>query len=131
MESNGYGNSKLLTTGGALSIIAGVLEIIGGGIAVSMIMQDVRLGPLVPLLPSPFLPGLEIWIVCVQNSFVNVAVLVMVLGVIAIIGGISALRRKSYGLSLAGAICALPLTLLGIPAVIFVALRKREFKAEH
>lgn len=126
MESNGYGNSRLLTAGGALSIIAGVLEIIGGGIAVAMIMKDVTLGPLVPILP-----GREIWIVYLQNRFVNLAVVAMVLGVIAIIGGISALRRRSYGLSLAGAICALPSTLLGILAVIFVALGRREFRAEN
>lgn len=126
MESNGYGNSRLLTAGGALSIIAGVLEIIGGGIAVAMIMKDVTLGPLVPILP-----GREIWIVYLQNRFVNLAVVAMVLGVIAIIGGISALRRRSYGLSLAGAICALPSTLLGILAVVFVALGRREFRAEN
>jgi len=55
------------------------------------------------------------------------------LGIIAIVGGISALRRKGFGLSLAGAICALPspiLVILGILAVIFVALGKREFKDE-
>lgn len=126
MESNGYGNSRLLTAGGALSIIAGVLELVGGGIAVAMIMKDVTLGPLVPILP-----GREIWIVYLQNRFVNLAVVAMVLGVIAIIGGISALRRRSYGLSLAGAICALPSTLLGILAVVFVALGRREFRAEN
>jgi hypothetical protein len=131
MESNGYGNSRLLTAGGALSIIAGVLEMIGGGIAVTMIMKDATPGPLVPILPVPFLPGREVWIVYLQNRFVNLAVVAMVLGVIAIIGGISALRRRSYGLSLAGAICALPSTLLGVLAVIFVALRKREFGAQN
>lgn len=131
MESNGYSKSKLLTAGGALSIIGGVLEIIGGGIAVAMIMQDVTLGPLVPFLPIPFLPGSEIWIVYIQNRFVNLALIVMVLGIIAIIGGISVLKRKSYGLSLAGAICALPSIILGIPAVIFVSLRKTEFGVER
>lgn len=113
-----------------MSIIGGVLEIIGAGIAVAMIMQKVTLGPLVPLLPIPFLPGREIWLVYVQNRFVNVAILIMVLGVIAVIGGISVLRRKHYCLSLAGAICALPSIILGIPAVIFVSMRKIEFGVE-
>ena len=131
MESNGYSKSKLLTAGGVLSIIGGVLQIIGGGIAVAMIMPNVMLGPLVPLLPVPFLPGSEIWIVYIQNRFVNVAILVMVLGVIAIIGGISVLKRKNFGLSLAGTICALPSIILGIPAVIFVSLRKIEFGIER
>jgi hypothetical protein len=47
----------------------------------------------------------------------------------AIVGGISALRKKRFGLSLAGAICILPTVLLGILAVIFIALGKREFEA--
>jgi hypothetical protein len=54
--------------------------------------------------------------------------LLVVLGIIAIVGGISAIRRKSFGLSLAGAICALiPLNPLGLLAVIFVSLGRREF----
>jgi hypothetical protein len=52
------------------------------------------------------------------------------LGIFAIIGGVSAIRRKSFGVSLAGAICALPSVILGILAVIFVSLSKREFAAQ-
>ena len=80
------------------------------------------------------------------------------MGVVAIVGGVSALRRKSFGLSLAGAICALPAgffgavpisvvspvsvvspasviyglvpVILGILAIIFVALSKGEFEAQ-
>ena len=130
MKSNGYGKNKLLTTGGVLSIIGGVLQITGGAIEVARIMPNAALGPLVPFLPVPFLPGREIWIVCVQNSSINMALLVMVLGVMAIVGGVSVLRRKHYGLSLAGAICALPSIILGIPAVIIVSMRKIEFGVE-
>jgi hypothetical protein len=53
-----------------------------------------------------------------------------ILGIVAIIGGISAIRRKRFSLSLAGAICALPSVFLGILAVIFVSLSKREFGAK-
>ncbi|GAG33364.1 unnamed protein product, partial [marine sediment metagenome] len=50
------------------------------------------------------------------------------LGVVAIIGGIFALRRKLWGLALAGAICAIPCSAaLGILATIFVSLGRREF----
>ena len=52
-----------------------------------------------------------------------------VLGIVAIVGGISAIRRKWFGLSIAGAIGALPSVILGILAVIFIALGKREFGA--
>ena len=127
MAYSGSDKGRLLAAAGILSIIGGVLEIIGGGIAVAMMMQDVKLGPLVPILPIPFIPGSEIWITYVQNRFVNVAIIVMVLGAMAIVGGISALRKKRFGLSLAGAICILPTVLLGILAVIFVSVSKKEF----
>ena len=54
----------------------------------------------------------------------------IVFGIIAIIGGIYALRRKIWGLALAGSICALigPGGILGILAIIFVVLGKGEFK---
>lgn len=59
------------------------------------------------------------------------------LGLIAIAGGIFAIRRKVWGVALAGAICAIVpphpwgyLTwtpVLGILAVVLVALSKNEF----
>jgi hypothetical protein len=59
-----------------------------------------------------------------------IGIIIVAAGLIAVVGGISAIRRYRFGLSLAGAICALPLGLFGIPAVIFVALGKREFEAQ-
>jgi hypothetical protein len=55
---------------------------------------------------------------------------IIALGIVAIVGGVSALRRTNFGLSLAGAICALPSGILGILAVIFVSLSKGEFEAK-
>jgi hypothetical protein len=56
----------------------------------------------------------------------------IILGIVAIVGGIYALRRRAWGMALAGAICALFLpyggTVLGILAIIFVAISKQEFK---
>jgi hypothetical protein len=55
----------------------------------------------------------------------------IVLGVIALIGGIFALRRRVWGFALAGAIVSLPLipvgTVLGILSIIFLAKSKGEF----
>jgi hypothetical protein len=48
--------------------------------------------------------------------------------VVAIIGGIFALRRRLWGLVLAGAICSLTVFPLGIPALILAVLSRREFK---
>lgn len=55
---------------------------------------------------------------------------IIVVGIIAIVGGSCALRRRVWGLALAGSICALlgPWAILGILAIIFVALGKGEFK---
>jgi len=54
----------------------------------------------------------------------------IILGVIAVIGGTYALRRRIWGLALAGSICALlgPWAILGILAIIFVSLGKSEFE---
>jgi hypothetical protein len=54
----------------------------------------------------------------------------IILGIIAVIGGVFALQRKAWLMALIGAICALmwPLSLFGILAIIFVALSQKEFK---
>jgi hypothetical protein len=104
MESGGSDRSGLPTAGGILSIIVGAFEVIGGGIMVGVV------GPS--------------WV-----SIVGVPVLV--LGIIAIVGGVSAIGRKNFGLSLAGAICALLSVPLGIVAIVFVSLSKREFEGER
>jgi hypothetical protein len=56
----------------------------------------------------------------------------LILGALAIVGGIFALRRRLWGLSLAGAICATltPISfILGVPAIVFIALSHDEFSA--
>lgn len=55
----------------------------------------------------------------------------IMLGIVAIIGGIFAIKREAWGLGLAGSICAVfvPVAgLLGIVAIILMALSKNEFK---
>jgi hypothetical protein len=127
MEANGNSKSGLLTAGGVLSIIGGILEAIGGGIVVGIVIHYLIRGSLwaIPNIPFPwgeivrdFLPAIVI----------IVGIVILVLGAIGIVGGISALNRKSFGLSLAGAICVLPTGLFGILAVIFVSARKNKFQ---
>ena len=121
MESSGSHRSGLLTAGGILSIVGGALE---AGMLVVSVMSNVIQSWVGSLLPSG---QFEIHFI---PTWLPIAFLV--LGIIAIVGGVSALRRKSFGLSLAGAICALPSPscILGILAVIFVSLGKREFGAK-
>jgi len=97
------------TTGGILAIIAGALQVIIGiaaataaGIAGSIVGMG--------------------WVGAIGAPMI-------VLGIIALIGGVYATKRRIWGLALAGAICALigPWFILGILAVIFIVMGKSEF----
>ena len=123
MESNGNSRSGLLTAGGVLSIIGGLLELIGGGILMGIGIKSIIGGSLWFIPYTPWFPGMEI----LAGVVIAVGVVFLALGAIGVAGGISALNRKSFGLSLAGAICILPVVLLGVLAIIFVSVSRREF----
>ena len=54
---------------------------------------------------------------------------VAIIGILAIVGGIYALRRKIWGLALAGSIAAFfPSWILGLTAIVLTALSKNEFE---
>ncbi len=100
------------TTAGILSIIAGVFGLIGA-LVVGVIGGTIA--------------GLED-ILGLGTLFAAIAIPLIIIAIIAIVGGVYALKRRIWGLALAGTICALfCFWLLGIPAIIFVALGKREF----
>jgi hypothetical protein len=136
MVSNGSDRGGLLSTGGILSIVAGIFQISNGiGLATYFLVDHV---PHWEVLP-PFLPSLvgDWWVDLVRVYFgehfpiwLIIAGGLILLGILAVIGGISAVRRKRFGLSLVGAIAALISGLLGILAVIFVLLGKAEFGAK-
>ncbi|MCD6390817.1 MAG: hypothetical protein J7L92_02280 [Dehalococcoidia bacterium] len=98
------------TTAGILSIIAGAIGVISG-------IMVAALGSVI-------------------GTFFGIAwtgafgVPSLTLGIIAIVGGIYALKRQVWGLALAGSICALigPWAILGLLAIIFVSLGKSEFE---
>ena len=135
MESNGNNRGGLLSAGGVLSIMVGIFQVISGLLlAVNILFPDwsmylQHLGP--GVLFMPFVRDV-FWLVLVYGIFEGLVLVLFaacagVLGIVAIVGGISAIRRNVFSLSLAGAICALPSGILGILAVIFIALGKREF----
>jgi len=133
MASNGNGRGGLLTAGGVLSIVAGIyLIVVGVSVAVRLMLasdispEGVRLWHEV-MCYSPFFPFLVYW---PSYRWVIIGGCVGILGIVAIAGGISAIRRKRFGLALAGAICAILSGPLGILAVVFIALRKSEFGAK-
>ena len=130
MASEGNDRGGLLSAGGILSIIVGAFEIIGGGLAVAAIKLGTSFWH-----PRPsFLPGVTdgFGIGAAPTWLIIAGIAIIVLGIVAVFGGISAINRKSFGLSLAGAICAfLPFNIVGLLAIIFVSLGKGEFGAEY
>jgi 4-amino-4-deoxy-L-arabinose transferase-like glycosyltransferase len=142
MESSGSHGSRLLTAGGILSIVSGASEATWGAINVYSII-DFYMEWIRPV-PHSWSPAF-IYLTSVVMS-------IFALGIVAIIGGVSAMRRRIFGLSLAGAICcqvssviyavmsffgwplvggvvwALAWLILGLLAIIFICLSKKEFE---
>ena len=104
------------TTAGLLAIIGGSLGVILG---IVLIVVGTVAGQVLAGFGVPF----------VGKLVVGTLMVGLILGIVAIVGGICALRRKVWGLALAGSICALfPWWILGIPAIIFVVMGKGEFE---
>jgi hypothetical protein len=105
--------------GGILSIICGVAKIVLG-IVFLIVAIDRQVVDLSYFEDDPLLPIVMIMYV----------IFMVIAGIVAGIGGIYALRRKLWGMALAGAILSsISYTgLLGIPALVFIALSRKEFK---
>jgi hypothetical protein len=109
------------TAAGIMTIIAGFLGLlIGIGLAIGLGMAGMWAEWSIPGFPD-------------LGFLALVAVPGIILSIVAIVGGIYALKRSAWGLALAGAICALLFTvpflgwILAILAIVFVSLGKREF----
>ena len=128
MAGNGD-RGGLLSAGGILSVIVGVCQIVAGVLLAIVTVFEMGLWqPELPFLPRlggmlPIEAGMPLLIV---------AIVVLVLGIIAIIGGSSALKRSSFGMALVGALCAfVTVNVLGLLALIFVSLSSGEFGTEE
>ena len=113
------------TTAGILAIIAGAIGIGGGALIVLfggiLGLVSALVGTLGEILISGFLGGLGGILGMAGGASIG-------LGIVALIGGIFALRRRRWGLALTGAILAtICMQPLGILAIIFVSLGRREF----
>lgn len=112
------------TAGGILCIISGALGFVAiaflltfGSIFGITIARDVMvsLGYWQASLPLTIMGIIAIPLLCVN--------------IVAIIGGIYAIQRRGWGMALAGSICAIfPSQVLGILAVVFIAISRKEFK---
>ena len=148
MASNGGRRRRLLTAGGILCIVGGAFAVICVILAVDILISNIE--SLSWDWVNPYYKARAIRSIIVATS-------VFALGIVTIVGGVSAMRRKKFSLSLAGAIC-FALTppvafsetfsesffsrslaelvwvwgwlIMGILAVIFIVLGKREFRAK-
>jgi hypothetical protein len=120
MADNSSGNTSAPTAGGVMSIIVGAFDLIG---SLGLFFWAFVRANLIDNYDSARMARLP------EGVFLAMALICFVAGILAFIGGIFALRRKSWGLALTGAIAAaLPFNILGILAVVFVATGKKEFQ---
>jgi hypothetical protein len=114
-------SSPLVT--GVLSIVSGVFGIFTGVALVLFAVFFMNIESFTVTAPHdfPFDILQAVWMVW--------GIIILVLAVLAIIGGIYAIQRKLWGLALAGAIVSMLVFLpTGIAAVVFVGLSRREFE---
>ena len=108
---------------------AGILSLIAGCCGIGFGAQIIVAGGILGMLTDWI--GVAPGGVGIAEILAAAGGAMIALGIVALLGGIFALRRRLWGLALAGAICATPLLppgpALGTLAIIFVALGKREF----
>ncbi len=109
------------TVAGILDIVAGALSFFGVTLAFFGILV---LGAARDIDPSMGIPE-----TLILTTVVIFAIFAIIADILAIIGGIYALQRKKWGLALTGSIAAFFASWpLGIAAIAFTALSKKEFE---
>jgi len=102
---------------------AGILCIIAGNIGI--ILGILFTLTFLVLLGDPAVEGEK----SIDARLIGLGIVGIIAIIISIVGGIYALRRRVWGLALAGSICALVgFVIPGILAIIFIILGKREFE---
>ena len=130
------------TTAGVLTIIAGVIGMGRGGFTLALAgiigklsAYVTEISDLIREWAGAFIPGtIDIPSIVTRIIGISSTVLIVIgaislaFGIIALVGGIQALRRRTWGLALAGSILALPSSfILGLLSIIFVSTGKKEF----
>lgn len=110
----------------AKPIIGGTLAIASGGLKILTLLGLIFVSIFVPVgrgwFNSPILSAILLPVI---------SLIVISLAVLAVVGGIYALHRKKFRLAVAGSIAAfLPFSLLGLAAILLIALSQNEFEQE-
>ena len=113
-----------------MPLAAGILDLVAG--VPALIVLTVGLGMLGGLIGGlGGIPGVNVG--AIMGA---IAVPLIIFAIIAIVGGVFAIRRRTWWLALVGSICAflavlpliLPAIFLGIPAIVFTVMGKKHFK---
>jgi hypothetical protein len=104
-----------------MPVIAGVLILISVGFRALGLLAALVFGLFILIWPAGG--------VLIALGAVGVVVCVGLL-VLAAVGGVDALQRRRWGFALTGAIiAALPFSLLGVAAIVLLALSREEFSS--
>jgi hypothetical protein len=116
------------------SKIAGILSLVSGSFGILSALFLVLVALLISSFPQiADAPGIANvytaeMINIVQIIYLVTGVISFLLGILSIVGGIYSLKKKMWGLALAGAIAGIFVFLpTGIAAVIYTAMGHREF----
>jgi len=118
--------------GGVLNLVAGALGAISSLalLILTIVLQGVR-GDNPPHFGAPDV--LPIFVV----TFLVCGIVFLILSIVSVVGGIFACKRMRWGWALAGSICTvligastIIIGILGIIAVVFVAISKKEFATQ-
>ena len=115
------GTSKA-TIAGILNIASGTMALMGGAVLATIGLIGTGVLYAVPddMPPIQWLP---------LAFFGPMALLILIAGMVAIIGGTKAIKRSSWSWTLAGAVAALVCCLpLGIASLVFTVMAEGEFR---
>jgi uncharacterized BrkB/YihY/UPF0761 family membrane protein len=113
--------SSKATIAGILNIASGLMAVIGGAVLASLGLIGTGALYAIPddIPPIQWLP---------LAFFGPMALMVLVAGFIAIVGGIKAIKRSSWAWTLAGAVAALVCCLpLGVASLVVTVMAENEF----
>ncbi|MBN1367005.1 MAG: hypothetical protein JW967_03670 [Dehalococcoidales bacterium] len=121
------GNNGMIS--GILSIVSGFFGLLYGALYIVMIFfMDNMFNFIAEVESTPFTKGFDSMFDFVYILYGTMGVVIILIGILAIIGGVYSIKRKYWGLGLAAAIAAtITFFPCGIAAIILISLGKSEF----
>ena len=117
-------------TAGIINIVVGAVGIVTGAILIVLVATIARLGFLSEGILNVTYMFFNMLPLSMLHSFIQgLGAIPITLGIISLVGGILAIKRKRWGLTLAGSVLSiLVFTPLGILSTILISLSKNEFE---